>query len=134
MCKIKTKIAKGFVLGTAIAISVTACTSKNNYQDQSGNKEVDSLTEYVAQRLPIYEKVRLSTDVNLLTPNERKVLPLLIEAAQIMDELFWKQAYPQRDSLLATIKDEKTREFIFSRSGFAPSLPRISLRISLSIA
>ncbi|MCY1517729.1 Peptidase family M49 [compost metagenome] len=29
-----------------------------------------------------------------------------------MDELFWKQAYPQRDSLLATIKDEKTREFV----------------------
>lgn len=112
MRKINTKIAKGILLGAALATVITACTSKNSTEDKSAKKEVDSLTEYVAQRLPIYEKVRLTTDLNLLTPNERKILPLLIEAAQIMDELFWKQAYPQRDSLLATIKDEKTREFL----------------------
>ncbi|MDQ8005114.1 MAG: Zn-dependent hydrolase [Pedobacter sp.] len=112
MRKINIKIAKGLLLGTALATALTACTSKNTTEDKSAKKEADSLIEYVAQRLPIYEKVRLTTDLNLLTPNERKILPLLIEAAQIMDELFWKQAYPQRDSLLATIKDEKTREFL----------------------
>ena len=112
MRKINIPIAKGILLGAALATVITACTSKNSTEDKSAKKEVDSLTEYVAQRLPIYEKVRLTTDLNLLTPNERKILPLLIEAAQIMDELFWKQAYPQRDSLLATIKDEKTREFL----------------------
>jgi len=112
MRKINIKIAKGILLGTAIATAITACTGKSAPEESSAKKEVDSLTEYVAQRLPIYEKVRLSTDVNLLTPNERKILPLLIEAAQIMDDLFWKQAYPQRDSLLAAIKDEKTREFV----------------------
>jgi len=105
-------VAKSLVLGTVLVTSITACTSKNSNQGNTGNNELDSLQEYVAQRLPIYEKVRLSTDLNLLTANERQVLPLLIEAAQIMDELFWKQAYPQRDSLLATIKDEKTKEFV----------------------
>lgn len=105
-------MAKSLVLGTVLVTSITACTSKNSNQGNTGNNELDSLQEYVAQRLPIYEKVRLSTDLNLLTANERQVLPLLIEAAQIMDELFWKQAYPQRDSLLATIKDEKTKEFV----------------------
>ncbi|MFA5245079.1 MAG: Zn-dependent hydrolase, partial [Pedobacter sp.] len=72
---------------------------------------------YVEERLPIYAKVKLSTDISKLTPDERKVLPLLIQAAQIMDELFWKQAYPQRDSLLATVKDDKTREFIMINYG-----------------
>lgn len=112
MRKINSKIVKPILLGAVIATALTACTGKNSTEETSAKKDVDSLTEYVAQRLPIYEKVRLSTDLNLLTPNERKVLPLLIEAAQIMDELFWKQAYPQRDSLLAAIKDEKTREFV----------------------
>lgn len=112
MRKINSKIVKPILLGAVIATAFTACTGTNSTQESSAKKDVDSLTEYVAQRLPIYEKVRLSTDLNLLTPNERKVLPLLIEAAQIMDELFWKQAYPQRDSLLAAIKDEKTREFV----------------------
>jgi hypothetical protein len=34
-----------------------------------------------------------------------------------MDELFWKQSYPQRDSLLATVQDEKTKEFIVINYG-----------------
>lgn len=72
----------------------------------------DALNAYVAKRLPIYERVKLTTNINLLSPNDRKVLPILIEAAEIMDELYWKQAYPERDSLLANIKDENTRTFL----------------------
>ncbi|MGE6218197.1 dipeptidyl-peptidase 3 family protein [Nubsella zeaxanthinifaciens] len=109
----KSSLIKGILLGTTITTFLAACGGgEKTPQETSSNKNLDSLQEYVSQRLPIYEKVRLSTDLNLLTPNERQVLPLLIEAAQIMDELFWKQAYPQRDSLLATIKDEKTKDFV----------------------
>lgn len=104
-----------------LALSITASLfSCNNAEQKTENKDKkvkDSLTEYVAQRLPIYEKVRLTTNLNELTVSERKVLPLLIEAAKIMDELFWKQAYPQRDSLLNTIKDEKTKQFVMINYG-----------------
>lgn len=103
---------KNLLLGAVASVSLAACSNQNTNETDAVHKNIDSLEEYVAQRLPIYEKVRLSTDLNLLTANERKVLPLLIEAAKIMDELFWKQAYPQRDSLLAAIKDEKTRAFV----------------------
>ncbi|WP_379086427.1 Zn-dependent hydrolase [Pedobacter sp. UC225_65] len=64
------------------------------------------------ERLAIYEKVKLTTNLNQLSASERKVLPLLIQAAAIMDDLFWKQAYPQRDSLKNTLKDEQTKQFI----------------------
>ncbi len=111
MRKSKIYFAKNLLVMVGIAVTVTSCTN-NIKEDGAATLNTDSLQEYVAQRLPIYEKVRLTTNLNLLTANERKVLPLLIEAAQIMDELFWRQVYPQRDSLLATIKDEKTREFI----------------------
>jgi hypothetical protein len=105
-------LVNGILLATAITSFLAACGGVDQPSQKTNNSNLDSLQEYVSQRLPIYEKVRLSTDLNLLTPNERQVLPLLIEAAQIMDELFWKQAYPQRDSLLATIKDEKTKDFV----------------------
>ncbi|WP_457270401.1 dipeptidyl-peptidase 3 family protein [Pedobacter sp. UYEF25] len=72
----------------------------------------DVLEGYTARRLPIYERVKLTTNINLLSPNDRKVLPLLIQASEIMDDLYWKQAYPARDSLLAAIKDENTRAFL----------------------
>lgn len=97
------------ILGLTVAEGLSSCS--NNTNAVKGSEGSDSLQAYVAERLPIYAKVKLSTDVQKLSENERKVLPLLIRAAQVMDELFWKQTYPQRDSLLATIQDEKTKEF-----------------------
>ncbi|WP_443945076.1 dipeptidyl-peptidase 3 family protein [Pedobacter sp. AW1-32] len=101
---------------SAVAISAglfSGCSGSDNKtsKGQAGVKQRDSLTDYVAQRLPIYERVRLTSNINQLSINDRKVLPLLIQAAEIMDELYWKQTYPQKDSLLTTIKDDKTREF-----------------------
>lgn len=71
----------------------------------------DSLQNYASERLGIYERVRLTSDLHELTSNERKILPLLIQAADIMNSLFWKQAYPQKDSLQASLRDEKTIAF-----------------------
>jgi hypothetical protein len=100
---------------------ITALFSCNNTEKTTENKAekkaADSLQDYVDKRLAIYEKVKLTTDLNALTVSERKVLPLLIEAAKIMDDLFWKQVYPQRDSLLNTIKDEKTKQFVLINYG-----------------
>ena len=96
-------------MGSMVLIFISSCS---NNSDKQILKENDSLKAYVSERLPIYAKVKLTTDIEKLSGNERKVLPLLIRAAEIMDELFWMQSYPQRDSLMAAVEDEKTREFI----------------------
>ncbi|MDY0907205.1 dipeptidyl-peptidase 3 family protein [Pedobacter sp. CFBP9032] len=103
-----------FLSAIACAASLfSACTNTGKPDEEKATVvQKDSLTDYVASRLPIYERVKLTTNLNQLSVNDRKILPLLIQAAEIMDELYWKQAYPQRDSLMATIKDEKTREFV----------------------
>ncbi|MFA6944861.1 MAG: Zn-dependent hydrolase [Pedobacter sp.] len=105
----KFNLKGALLLGSIAMIGISSCS---NNTDKNPVNENDSLKAYVAERLPIYAKVKLTTDISKLTEDERKVLPLLIQAAQVMDELFWKQAYPQRDSLLAAVKDEETREFI----------------------
>jgi len=104
-------------MGSALLAGFTSCNNTTGTKIVKTEKNTavaakDSLQDYVNQRLAIYETVKLTTNLNALTPNQRKVLPLLIQAAQIMDELFWKQTYPQRDSLLAKVKDEKTKAFI----------------------
>ena len=109
-----------FIAGCSIIMGIASCGNpqgNSNQQTKKATSAEDSLQTYVNDRLAIYEKVKLTTNINELTINERKILPLLIQAAQIMDELFWKQAYPQRDSLLTTIKDEKTKEFIWINYG-----------------
>lgn len=107
---------KASILLAAFSFSLSLLTGCNETtkptEQKADTEEKDSLINYVAQRLPIYERVKLTTNINQLSENDRKILPLLIQAAEIMDELYWKQTYPQRDSLLATIKDEKTRDFV----------------------
>lgn len=110
-----TNLGKNSILfiGLALTIGLFACNNSEPTAANRANKKAnDTLQEYVDSRIKIYEKVKLSTNLNQLTASERKVLPLLIQAAAIMDDLFWKQAYPQRDSLLNVVKDETTKEFI----------------------
>jgi hypothetical protein len=40
------------------------------------------------------------------------MIPLLIDAAEEMDDIFWTQAYGNRDSLLESITDPATRNYV----------------------
>ncbi|HKX56347.1 MAG TPA: Zn-dependent hydrolase [Xanthomonadales bacterium] len=62
-------------------------------------------------RYDIYATVRLTADLSHLTENQRKMIPLLIEASAIMDELFWKQSYGDKEALLSGIQDPVQRRF-----------------------
>lgn len=104
-----------FIAGCSLIAGLGSCTNSAGNKAATTEKPgtvKDSLQEYVDARLGIYETVKLTTNLNDLSVSDRKILPLLIQAAQIMDDLFWKQTYPQRDSLMAAVKDEKTKEFL----------------------
>ncbi len=61
----------------------------------------------------IYAPVTLTADLAPLTAKEREMVGLFIEAAEIMDGLFWQQAYPgDRAALLARIDDPAMRRFV----------------------
>ena len=57
-------------------------------------------------------EVELTTDISHLSENEKQMLPLLFEAAQIMDDIFWTQAYGDKEKLLSKIEDEATKSFV----------------------
>lgn len=57
-----------------------------------------------------YATVRLTADVSSLSDNQRAMLGLLIEAATAMDDIYWQQAYGNRDSLLSPL-DGATRQY-----------------------
>lgn len=58
-----------------------------------------------------YALVPLKADISHLTESEKAILPLLFDAAKLMDELFWMQNCPDKDKMLAGIKDENTKRF-----------------------
>ena len=63
-------------------------------------------------RLAKYTSFRLETDLSVLSDRERRMIPILIEAAQVMDGLYWFQAYGDREALLSSFTDPDMRRFI----------------------
>lgn len=91
-----------------LALSCNSGETKKEKEVEKSN-HFDSLA---AVRIGKYQKVKLTADLSKLKPYEREMLPLLIEAAQIMDELFWKQSYGDKASLLNGITNPITKQFV----------------------
>lgn len=93
------------------ALLFVAC--QNEDTSSLDQKEDASANEYIGdpKRLDIYTPVSLTTDPDQLAAHELLMIPHLIEAAKIMDTLFWLQSYSHPDTFLNQIEDEKVRQF-----------------------
>ena len=58
-----------------------------------------------------YTTVRLDADLSGLTDAQRGMIRHLIEAAQVIDSIYWDQSYGSRDSLMTTISEPARRRF-----------------------
>ena len=63
-----------------------------------------------------YTTVRLEADLSSLSDSTRAMLPHLIAAARAMDDVYWTQAYGDRDSLLAGLS-EPARRYVLINDG-----------------
>jgi len=66
---------------------------------------------HVAARLATFAPFTLTTDISHLSANEKQIMSILFDVADIMDELFWMQAMGPKDAFLARIQDETTKKF-----------------------
>ncbi|RUO31174.1 dipeptidyl-peptidase 3 family protein [Aliidiomarina soli] len=97
-------------LAVAAALSVAACSAERSPSEQPGAGH--TLVAGAEQRLDIYQPVRLDADLSHLSDNQRQMVATLIEASEIMDTLFWRQAYSgDREELLNGINDPQVRRF-----------------------
>lgn len=87
--------------------------------DKGGENEETDSTETAAStadggidaQLAKYTSVKLTADLSVLSDNQKKMIPILIEAGKIMDKLFWFEAYGDKDQLMQSIPNEKFRQF-----------------------
>jgi hypothetical protein len=70
------------------------------------------------EKVDEFVMVELSSElVNTLSEKEKQMLPYLFEAAALMDDIFWMQAYGSKETLLGKISDEATKEFALINYG-----------------
>ncbi len=96
-------------------ISVTAfvallCISCNNKQ------EPIEATNPLQQKVEEFASFELTSDISHLSANEKQLLGIFIDIAQIMDDLFWQQSFGDKN-ILDTISDEWTKRFAYINYG-----------------
>src|SRR5690606_22501606 len=109
------KIVKPIVLLLA-ALNIIGCdanTQKNEMEKVPKKEEM--LTPV---RTEIYAKVKLTTATENLNDENKKVLKILIEAAQEMDKIFWKQANP--DNLEINLSNLDANTLLFYKINYGP--------------
>jgi hypothetical protein len=97
------------LLAGTVAI-LAACSPADSGTDTAAGG--DDTASGIQARLAKYTPVRLSTDLSVLSEQERRMIPLLIDAAKEMDAIFWQQAYGNRDQLMSQVEDPDVRRFI----------------------
>ena len=97
---------------TVFCFAVTACVEGKTGAIDSTAARDSTATESIADRIAKYTTVALVADTTPLTAKERQMIPLLIDAARLMDPIYWMQTYGNRDSLIAAVSDADTKKFI----------------------
>lgn len=95
-----------------LALAIAACGQQSTTEDtQSAAPKSYQLIEGKEHRLDIYTPYELTSDLSHLSSDQKKMIGLLIDASKIMDELFWKQAFPGNKEKLLTKVEERAKEF-----------------------
>ncbi|MEN8227983.1 MAG: Zn-dependent hydrolase [Bacteroidota bacterium] len=58
-----------------------------------------------------YVQVDLNADISHLSDNQKELLGLLFQAADIMEEIYWIQVFPDRDAAISAMVNEDVNRF-----------------------
>ncbi len=103
-------IKKVFFIHIIFLFALNSCKQKGT------DSQTDS-TEVIMEKISDFAEVKLTTDLSILSENQKKMLPLLIEIAEIMDNLFWRQAYGDMMELINSLDTEAEKKFVMMNYG-----------------
>ena len=83
----------GFTKLSCLAGAVTVCLAIASCGTETAPETVIKPLEVVVPRPEIYADFTLTADLSGLNDDQRKMIGLLIDASQIMDDLYWRQSY-----------------------------------------
>lgn len=89
-------------------IGFASCQKKETPKEETKSPMQEKVDEFAS--------VRLTTDLSHLSQNEKELIKTFLEIGQIMDDLFWKQAYGNKTDI-DTISDKAAREFAMINYG-----------------
>ena len=111
-----------------LAVSAFFCACKEARQTPSSVSPYQALADQ-------YAEFTLTTDTSTLTEIEKQVIPLLMKAADVMEVIYWQNAYGNRAALLDTVQDPYLAKYIAINygpwdrlNGNAPFIPGVQAK------
>ncbi|MCX6224498.1 MAG: Zn-dependent hydrolase, partial [Bacteroidia bacterium] len=69
------------------------------------------------EKINAYATFPLTADLSVLSDKEKQLLPFLIEAAGIMDDIFWQETYGNKNELFTKYPDSTVQKFLMINYG-----------------
>ena len=103
-------LMKNIALLLLVSVFVFSC--KNDKKEEQTENTTETTQTEMEKNLSKYVNVKLTADLSKLTEKERQMIPILIEAADKMNDLFWYESYGDKTELLNSISDEDTKKYV----------------------
>lgn len=97
---------KGVALLVLLTSLMAMAQSDSNAAGGQGGKSL-----WRPELSKMYTEFTLTSDLSHLSAGQRQMVKLLIEAAQVMDDIFWTQSFGDKQALLSSIADPEQRRF-----------------------
>lgn len=104
------------LLFTMLALLIVASCSSPKKKDKDENLSKLPLNE-IGQKVDEFVQVRLSADIDHLSDDQKRMLSHLIDASKIMDDIFWNQAFGEKEELLNKVDNQDLKTFIHINYG-----------------
>lgn len=114
------------LLPVCLLLALAACSSRQDTPAPVSKEELapaptasapalastgDGTGTAVQRHLAGYATVKLGADLSKFDARQKKMIALLVEAADSMNAIYWRQAWGDKNALLQKIADPATREF-----------------------
>lgn len=93
-----------FLTVVGAGLFMNSCTDKP--------KQEDTVKSEIASKADAFVSFQLTTDLSVLTEKEKQMLPHLFKAAEIMDDIFWIEAFGDKESVLSQASEAAMEKFI----------------------
>ena len=91
---------------------IFGCKPTDGDNTQNADSSATKSASDADKLLSKYTTFKLEADLSSLSENNRKMIPILIEAGEIMNELFWYESYGDKETLMAGLDNDKIKDFV----------------------
>ena len=95
---------------------------KSRIKAENAGSALDNALASLPRAEDVYPEFTLTADFSHLSDNQKKLLLILVDISEIMDQLFWLQSSVSKKEFLSQVKDDNVRKLYVVRNLKIPDL------------